>query len=192
MKRYRDDSRNQEGFTLLELLVSLGILAIILSIVSSAMGSYSRILGSITDERANLNEARLAVEKITDIVHQERKVFNNNITLQLNSSETILQGIVGSDVYDLINIVPSGGQNGARLYLDNNRELRDGSNNLIARYIETITFQKYDANQVSVAPLSGDPIQVAPDSKFIKVTVTADKKQDDIDSCTIETILHYK
>lgn len=190
MKRYRRDSRKQDGFTLLELIVSLGILAIILAIASSAMGSYSRILGSITDERANLNEARLAMEKITDVVKEER---DNHPGIKLDCTQHTMQGTVGSDApYSLIIGTPSDAPSGARLYLNNNRELRDGSNSLIARYIETITFQEYDANQVSVAPLSGEPIQVAPESKFIKVTVTADKNQDDIDSCTIETIFHYK
>lgn len=189
MKRYRTDSRKQNGFTLLELLVSLGILAIILAIASSAMGSYSRILGAITDERANLNEARLAMEKITDVVNQERV---NHPGIKLTCTPNTLQGTVGSDVYNIVIGMPSGTLGEAILYLNNNRELRDASGNLIARYIKPITFQEYAANQVTVTQLSGDPIQVAPESKFIKVTVTADKNQDDIDSCTIETIFHNK
>jgi len=182
------NGRKQYGFTLLELLVSIGILAIIMSIAATAMGSYSRILGSITDERANLNEARLAMEKITDIVNQER---SNYPGIELSITPTTLQGTIGSDVYNLIIGTPSGGANGARLYLNNNRELRDASGNLIARYLEPITFELYTANQVSVTPASGS-IQVAPDSKFIKVTIKADKNQDEADSCTIDALFHYR
>lgn len=185
MKLSRPNCNLSSGFTLLELLVGLGILAIILAIASTAMGSYTRILASITEERANMHEARLAMEKITDVVIMERNT--RNLVLSLNGNT--IQGTAGTNpAENLVMGDPSAGPGGAKLYLNNNHELHDAGGNLIAQYIESISFQPVTGSEVIVTAESGT-IQIPATAKFIKITVTA-KKGENINSCTIDTMIH--
>lgn len=189
MKFNRASIGEKKGFTLLELLVSMGILAIILAIASAAMGSYSRILGSITVERANMHEARLAMEKITDVINEERRA-SPNLILRLDNPSIITGGIKGSDdTKDLVIGTPSYGPE-AKIYLNNRRELRDQNGELIARYIESIGFERVYGEQLSIVPLDDEPILVPPGAQFIKVTIKTDKNQDNINSCSIDTLFY--
>ena len=175
----------KSGFTLLELLVGMGILAIILAIASTAMGSYTRILGSITEERANMHEARLAMEKITDVVRNERNT--PNMVLTLNGDYTIIQGAIGaSPAVPLVIGAQSAGPGGAKLYLNTNKELCDAGGNLIAQYIDSISFQPVAGSQVLVD--GGTAIKIPTTANFIKITVKA-QKGETINSCTIDTLI---
>lgn len=192
-------TRRNSGFTLLELLLSLSILAVILMIATGAMGSYSRILGALTEDRANMHEVRLAMEEIYDLVSTERR--NRSLSLQVNNPPTYSGNKLYGTVDDYVYLLVDASGNAATdpiiesLYLDDepgvsgdNYSLKTRNGEKIAANIESIVFEKVYGNQINITDSAGQYIKLADETGLIKVTVKANKDNDDSDdqnSCTV-------
>ncbi|MGE5544114.1 MAG: type II secretion system protein [Bacillota bacterium] len=197
----RTTNLGDSGFTLLELLLSVSILAVILMIATTAMGSYSRILGRLTEDRANMHEVRLAMEEIYDMVSTQRNI--RGLSLQVSNppaySGNRLYGTVDGYVYLLVDASGNAGTDPIidSLYLDNDPDepgdryvLKTKNGEKIATHIESIVFEKVYGNQIGITDSVGNPIVMDDETGLIRVTVKANKNVgDDSGSCTVTTYI---
>lgn len=56
------------GYTMLELVIALTILSFLVVVIGTVISNYFRMLNLVTVDRENMNEARLAMEAITDLI----------------------------------------------------------------------------------------------------------------------------
>jgi prepilin-type N-terminal cleavage/methylation domain-containing protein len=127
--------RVQRGFTLLELMIALGIFAIVLVIITSVLSGHLRLFRDSNEERRNLHEARLAMEAVVDVLDAARR--DDGFKLELDTSRDTIWGVGDGPVPEPL--VSTVGRS-ARIYLDNG-ELKNASEQLVARSI-SLTFRR--------------------------------------------------
>ncbi|MGE5371586.1 MAG: prepilin-type N-terminal cleavage/methylation domain-containing protein [Solirubrobacterales bacterium] len=73
IQRIQNKRAAKPGFTLLELIIALTILSFVVVVIGSVISNYFRMLNLVTVDRENMNEARLAMETVTDLIALEQR-----------------------------------------------------------------------------------------------------------------------
>ncbi|MGE5417373.1 MAG: type II secretion system protein [Acidobacteriota bacterium] len=91
----RVKSKTQNGFTLMEVLMSLAILGLVMVMISGSLNNQFKLFHFNLSKRQNINEARMAIEQI---VFQYRS--NPNTIFQLVNNDLLADGrVIGRNVY---------------------------------------------------------------------------------------------
>lgn len=91
----RTNRKTENGFTLVELLMSLAILGLIMVIISSSLSNQFRVFHYNLSKRQNVNEARMAIEQT---MFQYRS--NPSTVFQLSGTDLLANGrVIGRNVY---------------------------------------------------------------------------------------------
>ena len=163
---FADRNQGAKGFTLLELMIALGIFAIVLVIITSVLGGQLRLFGDSNEERRNLHEARLAMEAVVDELEAAREA---GYQLELGGAGNTISGVkLGPDPKSvpLVSTVPSA----ARIYLDDNELIKNGQ--LVSRNV-SLRFSPMTQDDVDVR-IKGVPIiKVDDEFHFIKIEIEA-------------------
>ncbi|RJX19932.1 MAG: type II secretion system protein [Desulforudis sp.] len=159
-----DRNQGAKGFTLLELMIALGIFAIVLVIITSVLSGHLRLFRQSNEERRHFHEARLAMEAITDALDKARE---DGYRLELEAGGEQIVGFNESP--DQVIVVST--TTTATVYLVKN-ELRDADGRTISRGIslelspltkadiQGLTFEESDVfSFIRIEIGAGDPTQ---------------------------------
>lgn len=159
--------RNQNGFSLLELILALLVGGIVIGVSSQTLVSNVDSYSFITNRKAALGDVRYAINRIS---HELLRI-----------GESDLQNIDSTriDFYDSDGTLANFrlGTNGANLGLFR------GSDLLVDR-VSTFSLEYYDGDGNVVSPTSGNETLV----KRIKMTITTEPKNDE-GSITLSTVV---
>lgn len=161
--------RVQRGFTLLELMIALGIFAIVLVIITSVLSGHLRLFRDSNEERRNLHEARLAMEAVVDVLDKARR--DDGYKLELDASRNTIWGVRDDPVPESQPLV-SKVDDSARICLDNG-ELKNASGQLIARgVVLDLSALTHDDVEIIV---HGSPVvfEDQDEFKFIRIEIEA-------------------
>ncbi|MBU4532656.1 MAG: type II secretion system GspH family protein [Firmicutes bacterium] len=161
---FADRNQGEQGFTLLELMIALGIFAIVLVIITSVLGGQLRLFGDSNEERRNLHEARLAMEAVVDELEAARE---DGYKLDL-VGDTISGVKLDPDPESvpLVSTVKSA----ARIYLDDNELIKNGQ--LVSRNV-SLRFSPMTQDDVDLRIKDVPIIKVDDEFHFIKIEIEA-------------------
>ncbi|MDP3045402.1 MAG: type II secretion system protein [Bacillota bacterium] len=162
---FADRNQGAKGFTLLELMIALGIFAIVLVIITSVLGGQLRLFGDSNEERRNLHEARLAMEAVVDELEAARE---DGYKLDL-VGDTI-SGVKLDPDPESVPLVSTADAS-ARIYLDDNELIKNGQ--LVSRNV-SLRFSPMTQDDVDLR-IEGVPIvfEVDDEFHFIKIEIKA-------------------
>ncbi|MGE5415977.1 MAG: type II secretion system protein J [Acidobacteriota bacterium] len=188
------NKNSNSGFTLLEMMLALAILAIVFYSIMTVMNSYFGVLRSFTVERENMYEARMAMDQIVSNIVYERN--NNGLSLAVYDSNT---HIIGHDIYDtpyyLLSTFPGDLGSYDLIYYPGTRQLESGRvvGLVYAKNITQLTFNNLDGSNIQVVP-QGDTPRNLNNSQFIEINLVANKdpvKETDA-ACSLTTYVYNK
>ena len=163
---FADRNQGAKGFTLLELMIALGIFAIVLVIITSVLGGQLRLFGDSNEERRNLHEARLAMEAVVDELEAAREA---GYQLDLVDNDKTITGVILDPVPKSVPFVSTADAS-ARIYLDDNELKKNGQ--LVSRNV-SLRFSPMTQDDVDLR-IKGVPIiKVDDEFHFIKIEIKA-------------------
>lgn len=198
MNSRMNEAKNRNGMTLIELMISIGLVAILCTGMMTLLSTYLDVLQSYTTERNNMMEARMAMEAITDQIETLRAKADyygyeldataNTIILKNPADGTTERTVLSRDgsAADLKVITAAGPTKG---------DLTNGTD-AFARYITIAAFTKTAGTSVTCVQTNGGGANLGTllgDSQFIRIEVKADKDPADLGSaCTLVTYVYNK
>jgi len=150
--------RNEDGFTLLELLLAISILVIVVGFASGMIKDQARFSSNISIRQRNFNEARVALQYITRELKNASDPKNVSAVDQLKVlyNGGVPVGIVSWDAVDdvMVNkLVSNTNDSSYRIYYSNNRILLGGET--VASNITSFGINEVPANRF-VLSVDGD------------------------------------
>lgn len=100
------DTRHAKGFTLVELLIAMAVLALILTLASNLIFQNQNITTRQVLAGRVQEDVRLATLRISDVVSQAAYIFPNNATITIQTGTTSSAVVTGDDA--LAVLVPPG------------------------------------------------------------------------------------
>lgn len=151
-----DPKTGERGFTLLELLLAISLLAVILVVIASVLGGHFRTFEYGITDRQNFHEARWAMEAVVELLEEKR---GGGLKL-LDCGERI-QGTSGNSTK---NLVSTTNDTNYQIYYDTNELVKDGA--IIARHI--VVFEL--ATGMTIEVTTGGSASLA-SGEFIQITI---------------------
>lgn len=186
MKAKKIIKRNDSGFTLLEMLLALAILAVVFYSIMTVLNSYFGVLRSFTIERENIYEARMAMDQIVSHIVYQRN--DKELTLSLVGTH-----VIGTTVYGVqYNLVSSDDSAPTcDLYVDSNNQLVSGVGSVIYAKHIALNFTTVAGNTIDVRPAPGT---INNGSQFISIGLRADKDsvKEPGAACSVTTYIYNK
>ena len=172
----------KKGFTLLEVLITLGVLAGFVVIVMAVLSAYFKILGYVLEERQNIYEVRLAAAKILEVLDESRR---NGYVLEV--SETGIIGVKeGEEPPPPVYLVSPGNNPSFQLYVEDGCLKTGGT--IVAKNIKELSFARKEASGF----LINGQAPSFQHAQFIEITVNAyEEGREDLD-CTMKTLVSTK
>lgn len=129
--------KNNKGFTLLEVIITIGILSIVMGFFTTFFSNEIRLYFSKDNDIEFKQDARIALDRIVEKVR-----VNNGLSFAVDSNGN---GIIYKGTNILVNSVPNDSNGEINFFINDGApygEIRDGGNNRIANYIKQYKLEK--------------------------------------------------
>ncbi|MGE5403454.1 MAG: type II secretion system protein J [Candidatus Saccharibacteria bacterium] len=183
---------NKSGFTLLEMLLALAILAVVFYSISAVLNSYFGVLRSFTIERENIYEARMGMDQVVGHIVYERK--DKGLTLSILDSNHLVGLDVYNIQYNLLSKDPIDMNSYDLIYNPGTQELCSGrvANVVYAKNIENLTFTNQPGNNIELVTSAAGPSMYLNNKPFIEIMLEADKEpvKEPAAACSLTTYVY--
>ena len=163
---------NNKGFTLLEVIVTIGILSIVLGYFTTFFSNEIRFYYSKDNDIEFKQDARIALDRIVTKIRS-----NNGLVFETDENEN---GIISKEGVILINSVKNTDSNGEiNFYCEDGAaygELRDNDEKTIVNYVKAFALEK---------------ISVTLTDNLVKITITTGNEKADNDK-TYSTVVRLR
>ena len=187
-------NRSSRGFTLLEVMLVLAVLAVVLGIVGGILKAYFGMLFSFLVERENIAEARAAMEAIVDVLDEARR--ERKWTLEVDPTGTKILGREGEGEPHQVLSIDEDHSAECRLYRGSDRSLyrydeNEGDWLEVAKYVDSLEVSTVLGTDIKPYIDGGSEVLELPDDAvFLRVTVETDKEGSGEAACRVTTYVY--
>lgn len=188
-----DCSRSSCGFTLLEVMLVLAVLAVVLGVVAGILKAYFGMLSSFLVERENIAEARAAMEAIVDVLDEARR--DRKWTLQVDPTRTKILGIEGEEPHQVLSIDEDHSAE-CQIFRGSDRSLyrydeNEGDWLEVAKYVDSLEISTVLGTDIKPYINGGSEVLELPDDAvFLRVSVETDKEGIGEATCRVTTYVY--